>query len=98
MQVVALIAEAETIAGGAGWVGAGLLGGVLYWLLFHHLPSKDKQLMDLVHAKDEAVDSVVKAFRQEIGAERSACERNTTIIAQSIDKLAESVSRERRTP
>lgn len=93
-----LLAQLNDLPGMSGWVGTGLLGSVLAWLLLRHLPEKDKQLMDLVKAKDDAVDSVVKAFRQEIGAERSACEKNTGIIAASIDKLADSVSRERRTP
>jgi len=43
---------AESLAGGAGWVGAGLLGGVLAWLMFVHLPSKDKQIKELIDGKD----------------------------------------------
>src|SRR5689334_4997153 len=34
----------DSLSGGAGWFGAGLLGLVLGWLLLVHLPSKDKQL------------------------------------------------------
>lgn len=40
------------LPGGAGWVGAGLLGSVLGWMFFIHLPSKDKQLKELIDAKD----------------------------------------------
>lgn len=46
----------ETIAGGAGWVGAGLLGSVLAWLLFIHIPTKDKQAKE----KDELFAKSVK--------------------------------------
>jgi gas vesicle protein len=42
-----LLADADPISGGAGWVGAGLLGMVLGWLLIIHLPAKDKQLQTL---------------------------------------------------
>lgn len=38
----------ETLGGDAGWVGTGLLGGVLSWLLFWHLPAKDKQVTDII--------------------------------------------------
>ncbi len=43
------------IPGGAGWVGAGLLGLVLSWLLLVHLPAKDKQITEMVKARDEAL-------------------------------------------
>lgn len=45
----------DPISGGAGWVGAGLLGAVLAWLCFIHLPAKDKQLKDHLTAKDETL-------------------------------------------
>ncbi len=56
--LLALLADdpiSSTLGGGAGWVGAGLLGGVLAWLLFIHLPGKDKQLKDFIDSKDKQV-------------------------------------------
>ncbi len=56
--LIALLADdpiSSTLGGGAGWVGAGLLGGVLAWLLFIHLPGKDKQLKDFIDGKDKQV-------------------------------------------
>jgi len=38
----------DPISGGAGWVGTGLLGGVLSWLMFVYLPAKDKQIRELL--------------------------------------------------
>jgi hypothetical protein len=38
----------DVIAGSAGWVGTGLLGSVLAWLLWVHLPAKDKQIKDII--------------------------------------------------
>lgn len=49
LAAAAVLAQSpDPISGGAGWVGAGLLGAVLAWLLLVHLPAKDKQLNDLL--------------------------------------------------
>jgi hypothetical protein len=37
---------------GAGWAGFLASSGVLGWLLFFHLPQKDKQLKEIMDAKD----------------------------------------------
>ena len=39
----AQLPDADKIVGVGGWIGAGLLGCVLYWLLFHHIPSWQKE-------------------------------------------------------
>jgi gas vesicle protein len=54
-----LLADADPISGGAGWVGAGLLGMVLGWLLIIHLPAKDKQLQTLLDGKDGQLRSIL---------------------------------------
>ena len=46
---------ADPLSGGSGWIGAGLLGAVLSWLLFVHLPAKDKQ----ADAKDEKIRAII---------------------------------------
>ncbi len=51
--------DPASLAGGAGWVGAGLLGLVLGWLLLVHLPAKDKQLKELLDSKDKQMTSVL---------------------------------------
>jgi hypothetical protein len=45
----------ETFPGAPAWVGTGLLGGVLGWLLFVHLPAKDKQISALIADRDKAI-------------------------------------------
>lgn len=45
----------DPISGSAGWIGSGILGGVLGWLLFVHLPAKDKQLVSLIDSRDSAI-------------------------------------------
>jgi hypothetical protein len=46
---------------GSGWVGAGLLGAVLSWLMFIHLPAKDKQLKEIIDGKDDLLKGIMKA-------------------------------------
>jgi hypothetical protein len=55
---------ADPIAGSAGWVGTGLLGSVLWWLMFKHIPAKDKQLADFVAGRDAFVRELTKDFRE----------------------------------
>jgi hypothetical protein len=51
MSILLLVLQAQgpetVIGGGAGWLGAGLFGLVLGWLLLVHLPAKDKQITGL---------------------------------------------------
>jgi hypothetical protein len=54
----------DPLSGGAGWVGTGLLGSVLGWLLFIHLPKKDQQVLDLINSRDKLVEKLTADFRQ----------------------------------
>lgn len=56
------------IVGTTGWVGAGLLGLVLAWLLGIHLPAKDKQIRELLDTgikQMEVKDAQLEKFRAE---------------------------------
>lgn len=68
----------DPISGGAGWVGAGLLGAVLAWLLLKHLPDKDRQLHDLLASKDEQMKTLLTSKDQQLAEqmrqERESCE------------------------
>jgi len=55
----------EGLSGGAGWVGAGLLGAVLSWLLLLYLPSKDKQTTALMDAHSQTVSTLYAEFAKE---------------------------------
>ncbi len=64
-MVVALAESAPTsspidLSGGSGWVGAGLLGAVLSWLLLKHLPEKDRQIERLITDKDSQITALIK--------------------------------------
>lgn len=56
----------DPIAGGAGWVGAGLLGLVLSWLLLVHLPAKDKQLKEFMDSKDTHIASLTEKYEKKL--------------------------------
>lgn len=63
MLIIALLAQIDTstaLSGASGWTGAGLLGLVLAWLLFVHLPAKDKLLKEYISAKDTQLDFLIK--------------------------------------
>ena len=62
----------DPLSGGAGWLGAGLLGLVLAWLLLKHLPEKDRQIKDLidVHLSAEKEQRSINAATELARAER----------------------------
>lgn len=43
LLLLAVLDPVSTVVGTSGWVGAGLLGAVLMWVFFVHLPAKDKR-------------------------------------------------------
>jgi hypothetical protein len=59
MLLLLQAAQIDPISNGAGWVGAGLLGLVLGWLLLVHLPAKDKQLKEVIDGKDKLLDGII---------------------------------------
>ena len=83
-----MIAQTDSLSGGAGWAGAGLLGLVLFWLLFKHLPAKDAQLKEFVAGKDAAITGVVGTFTAEAKEQRA-------VYWQALDKIAAEARAER---
>jgi hypothetical protein len=86
----------DALGGGAGWLGAGLLGLVLSWLLLKHLPEKDRLILDML-----------KQYRDELTIERSKCEARDSRfcealkvtgdhIAASLDRLRDSRNPDKR--
>lgn len=59
-----LLAQAapDPVSGGAGFAAAGLLGSILAWLLFVHLPAKDKLITSFVGEKDRQIADMLKRF------------------------------------
>lgn len=74
--LVFILADAtlpDNLSGGAGWIGAGLLGAVLSWLLLKHLPAKDAQLEKLIGGHTAAIDSISKTHAETIRIMQSEC-------------------------
>lgn len=88
-MIAVMIAEVDPISGGAGWVGAGLLGAVLAWLLLVYLPSKDKLTKDMTDGHNNRID---KLFADKLASE----ERMRCDFKASLDKILEHCSDEIR--
>jgi hypothetical protein len=56
-------APLDALGGAPAWVGTGLLGSVLGWLLFLHLPNKDKQIAGLIESRDAAMKALAADYR-----------------------------------
>lgn len=66
MFVILAADTVDVLSGGAGWVGTGLLGSVLAWLLFAHLPAKDRQVKELIDGRDALVRDQAIRHRDQI--------------------------------
>lgn len=62
----------DPLSGGGGWVGAGLLGLVLAWLLLKHLPDKDNQIDRLIKDKDAKIEQARKDYLDSINGQAQA--------------------------
>ena len=86
-----VLAQGElTPVSGAGWVGMVMNGGVLAWLLFFHLPSKDRQISglvtqvtNLVNINNTSLTAAVTAFQNENACTREAFQQETENIRKS---------------
>lgn len=72
---------------GAGWVGAGLLGAVLSWLMFRYLPAKDQQISKIIETKDGQFDSLLKSQELEREKDRSERHDRNNAFQKSINDL-----------
>lgn len=92
----------DALGGGSGWIGAGLLGAVLAWLMFKHLPAKDQQLKDLVdvyvaeraHDRTEVTDlRGTFALEQKLQREAHARQMNEmqALLLQTIKEMRTAV-------
>lgn len=80
--VLVLQALPETPAGWVGWASALTSGAILYWLLFWHIPAKDKwietiiatkdaQLREEISRSDKRMDAMATVFKAEMESSRS---------------------------
>lgn len=98
----------DPISGGAGWIGAGLLGLVLGWLLLMHLPAKAKEskeereafgksLTELSNKFTTALDGQSERFNGRAEALRTDFASSLKIILTSSEKQLERVCQQHET-
>lgn len=87
-----LLAQADSLSGGGGWLGAGLLGLVLAWLLLVHLPAKDKQLDKMMDGKDAALTAQRDKFLLELKEERDAHEEEQKKAREAFEKALDVIT------
>ena len=73
---------ADPISGGAGWVGAGLLGCVLAWVFFVHLPAKDKQMA----AKDEQIMGLIERQDERMAAAQTKYDASLSLVVKHCEE------------
>ena len=79
----------DSLSGGGGWLGAGLLGAVLAWLLGRHLPEKDRLMKELIESKDSLASKLTERFETAILEERRACDAKIAVIQEKMDGMFE---------
>lgn len=85
--------EISALTGGTGWVGASILGGVLAWLLFMHLPAKDKFMKEIITDKDKQINAILEskwlAMRQMSDNHTKVVESLSAQYQTTLDKVVE---------
>lgn len=67
--------------GGSGWVGTGLLGAILSWLLLVRLPANDKSQRDLIDKWQTQTDILIE--RHDIGQRELVARHVAAMQAES---------------
>jgi hypothetical protein len=61
-----LFGQLDQISGGAGWVGAGLLGVVLGWVFLIRWPANDKMIDKMIESRDKTVENLVTSHEDHV--------------------------------
>lgn len=96
--------DGNAITGGAGWVGAGLLGLVLSWLLMVRMPAwdklmdtKDKQIQTLIETRDKLFEKIADGHSKQLEAITVACDERMQLMAKNHDEAFALAEKDRRT-
>lgn len=83
---ILLAQSSDPISGGAGWIGAGLLGLVLSWVFFWHLPAKDKQVKEIIEGCDAHNEKIAQSFRADLNAAREQFGSSLKLVTEQADR------------
>jgi hypothetical protein len=97
------VPDPTALGGSSGWLGAGLLGLVLAWLLLRHLPAKDQQLSDWMARRDSTMSEMVahhdmvaadqrKDFKEALGSILAQHDREFTTLLSTFSNDLRSIS------
>lgn len=67
MDLMLLAQGVDPLSGGAGWVGAGLLGAVLAWLLLKYLPDERKYSQEINARHNATIDAIATRHSDVVG-------------------------------
>lgn len=81
----------DPLSGGAGWLGAGLLGLVLGWLLLKHLPDKDRQITKFIEDKDRHVVVMSEMYERKLNAIVASYEKESRETKEEFREALNSV-------
>ena len=88
-----MLAQIETaLAGNTGWVGLGLLGLVMFWLLYSHLPSKDKQQQVWMDGKDKIINDMIASKDAALLAANTRHDLHMTTVIDKFDRTTNNLS------
>lgn len=76
----------SVLLGGAGWAGAGLLGGVLWWLLFKHLPKLLEHYAKLLDDKDKQIRELTASYEKRSVESQALYERSLANVCESNER------------
>jgi hypothetical protein len=88
MLIFALFADGQdysALVGGTGLGGLGLLGVILWWIAFKHLPAKDAQLATLVERHSLDVATVVKTHADALTQSRADFKESLKMVVDHCD-------------
>jgi hypothetical protein len=87
--LVLFVAQTDPISGGAGWVGAGLLGAVMAWLLLKYLPDQHARQERMVTAHQDTMAAAIGAQRVDFIAAMTQERLDFTVALERILKQNE---------
>ena len=86
MDFTVILAQTDALSGGSGWAGASLLGAVLAWLLFKHLPAKDQQIFDMIESRQKALDAKDAAMDKTVKAVTDHCKEELVLVTDRFER------------
>lgn len=95
IMLVAQMAN-DPLSGGAGWVGAGLLGCVLAWLMFWHLPAKDAQITVIIQTKDKQISDILAEQALDRANERTDRHDRANAYQKTLNEMTKEYREEMR--